>query len=63
MIELEDRLYTSREVAKILRCHPRHICILVKRRELPAYVNGKMYLFGREHILGYLESHKVGAKI
>jgi len=61
MIKLEDRLYTTREVAEILHCNTRFVCILIKRKKLPAIANGKMYLFDPEEIIKYLENNKVGA--
>jgi len=60
MIKLEDRLYTTREVAEILHCNRKFVCTLIKRKQLPAVANGKMYLFDPEDITRYLEKNKVG---
>lgn len=61
MISLESRLYTTREVAEILHCNIRFVCILIKRHKIQAIANGKMYLFDPEEIIKYLENNKVGA--
>ena len=60
MIKLENRLYTTREVAEILHCNTNFVCNLIKRKQLPAVANGKMYLFDPEDIINYLENNKVG---
>ena len=62
MIRFENRLYTTREVAEILHCNTRFVCNLVKREQIPAIANGKMYLFDPEDIYKYLENNKVGEK-
>jgi len=51
-----EKLYTTNEVAKILRCHPQTIRRKIRQRKIKAIFSGKNFLIKEEWLQNYLDS-------
>ena len=51
-----EKLYTTNEVAKILRCHSQTIRRKIRQRKIKAIFSGKNFLIKEEWLQNYLDS-------
>lgn len=51
---------TASDVAKILGCHPKTVCIWTRTRGLPAIRRGRDLRFKRDDVTAWMESHHDG---
>jgi len=59
MIELEDKLYSTHDLAEIFKCNVAYIRYLTRHKKIGRYRNGRVFLFSKDHILTYLKKNEV----